>query len=148
MFSITKNRLFNLMLEEKQIMIPKLRKFILLFPKTAWKNINLSRNGCHLKLSDFLWDTRYLLLGTLVEVQFVHITALSPHVFISRNPTIIIMQFYLTTQACNVLILFPLQYRKWSIIKKLSMVVVYSEEEIKPFIRYCLSYYSFKHVLA
>ena len=40
-------------------MIPKLRKCILLFLKTAWKNITQSRNGSHLKLSHSLWDTQY-----------------------------------------------------------------------------------------
>ena len=60
-FSITKKWPFNLMFEEKQVIIPKLRKCILLFPKTAWKNISQSRNGCHLELSHFLWDTRYKL---------------------------------------------------------------------------------------
>ena len=32
------------------------------FPENRLKNINQSRNGCHLKLSHFLWDTRYYIL--------------------------------------------------------------------------------------
>ena len=37
----------------------RLRRCIFSIPKTAWKDIKQRQNGSYLKLSHFLWDTRY-----------------------------------------------------------------------------------------